>query len=118
MEVEDFVAWKPQPFPYGPSLVPGKDAEYLFNNFADLVREYEDKVSFVAERLAGKQVRELERLATAFYVTYPGVEVAKRADFITELKPHISHDEAASALRELDELVCADAAVGARALSA
>ena len=55
--------------PYGPSLAPSESAERLFSNFERTRRLYRPAVEFVADRLAGCKVVDLERLATALYVT-------------------------------------------------
>jgi len=53
-------------------------------------------------------VSELERLATALYVTQeinPKGSSEFRAQRITELKPHISMEEALTAVKEIDEII-------------
>ena len=36
MEAEDLAQWQPQRFPYGPSLLPGRDHDYLRRHYANL----------------------------------------------------------------------------------
>jgi len=104
MEADHFIRWQPQ-FPYGPSLIPGASAEQLLSQFPSKPREYETQ-EFVARKLAPHRVADLERLATALYVTHEGSRTAKdRAARIYELKPHISIAEAQRAVGELDQLI-------------
>jgi hypothetical protein len=62
----------------------------------------------VAERLARKNVADLEKLATALFVTQAraGVtEPAARAEEIHKLKPHISPEQARAAVVFVDRMV-------------
>jgi hypothetical protein len=105
MEAEDLIAWQPRN-PYGPSLVRGCDASYLDKRFGNVPERYIGQINFVAERLADKSVKELERLATALYVTRdPNTESAFRAQRIVALKPHIAFAEANAAVQTIDELI-------------
>ena len=54
---------------YGPRLATTDQAAYIQGLYSKTVQKYEDSVSFVAQKLGKKGVAELERLATAFYVT-------------------------------------------------
>jgi hypothetical protein len=55
-------------------------------------------------------VAELEKIATAFWVTRecPACPADERAQQIVELKPHISIEESQKALSEM-EILCRDA---------
>ena len=57
------------------------------------------KLEFVARELGGRQVVELERLATAWYVTVDSSEAGAedRARSVNALKPHIAIEDARSA---------------------
>ena len=81
-----------QPYPYSPSLVVTSAGEKLCRRYPITLRRYGESISFVAKRLGDKGVGELERLATAFYVTSElGRKVAseKRASRLHDLKPHV-----------------------------
>jgi hypothetical protein len=56
------------------------------------------------EKLAGRGVKQLERLATALYftVTTDGLSVEGRAAKIRDVKPHITAEEARKAVEEVD----------------
>lgn len=97
---------------YGPKYIPGKLAEVVKERFPKTIATYQPKIRFLAERIGGKRVPELERLATAFYVrqtSSPGASVSDRASALVELKPHIDRDDARRATEEIDRL-CAEVA--------
>jgi hypothetical protein len=105
MEADHFIRWQPQ-HPYGPSLIPGESADQLLSQFPAKPREYEAQVEFVARKLAPHRVADLEKLATALYVTQEGNRTVRdRAARIYDLKPHISVAEAQRAVGELDKLI-------------
>ena len=65
-------------------------------------------VKFVADKLGGKNVTELERLATALFVTREiniDNSIESRAQCIHKLKPHVSLDEARDAIRVVDTFI-------------
>jgi hypothetical protein len=104
MESEQFVTWEPKPFPYGPTMMPGKNAELLLT-MANSPKRYRQQIEFVAEKLACKHVTDLERLATALYVTYePGLSPEQRPARINGLKPHVTLQAAIAAVEEIDRL--------------
>lgn len=104
MEAEDLIAWEPRR-PYGPTLVRGSDADYLDRHFGLVGERYSRQVDFVADRMADKGVRELEKLATALFVTGEGSDVSKRAARIVELKPHIALTEALESVQTVDRWI-------------
>jgi hypothetical protein len=104
MEGEDFIKWEPKPLPYGPSIVPGKGFPALLA-FARSAKRFHKQVDFISERLAKKNVTDLERLATALYVTLEdGSSERDRVARLTSLKPHIPTSESLEAVREIDNL--------------
>ncbi|GIW90161.1 MAG: hypothetical protein KatS3mg109_0593 [Pirellulaceae bacterium] len=91
---------------YGPSIVPGEAAESLKRRFPKTLKRYEHQIEFIAKKFGEKTVTELERLATALYVTKklgPQADVSTRAQRIHALKPHVSFDQAERAVRTVDE---------------
>ncbi len=97
---------KPQP-PYGPSLEPGPSSEAVMERFPRTREQYAKQIDFVANKLAERNVVDLERLGTALYVTKenPGSDAAARARLIHELKPHISEQAARDTVEQVDELL-------------
>lgn len=94
--------------PYGPRIVPTDRSEYIQGIFSRTMKDYDDKIEFVAESLGDKGVADLERLATALYVTQrarAGTSGDARAKEINRLKPHISVERAGAAVEEVDRIV-------------
>ncbi len=106
MRAEGFLAWEVRALPYGPSLKEGELADALKRQFSAAAKRYEKQIEFVAKRLGGKDVKTLERFATAIYVTLD-MEAPReeRAARIHKLKPHVSIPEAELAVKEADEFL-------------
>jgi hypothetical protein len=66
---------------YGPSIVPTKFGERVFSVNEENIRGYSPFVDFLADWFATSDVRYLEKIATAYYVTTknPRVPAAERA---------------------------------------
>ncbi len=90
-------------YPYGPRILPGEGWADLKENYPETLGRYANQIAFLGKWLGNKGVAELERLATALYVTKE-LEIApdQRVTKIHELKPHVSLEEAEMALSELD----------------
>jgi hypothetical protein len=104
MRALQYADWRPNPHPYGPTLVEGELAATL-KRFTKEPVEYRAKISFVAEWLGPKRVAELERLGTALYVTLEDSVAQDRAARICELKPHVTSADAQAAVAELDTMM-------------
>jgi uncharacterized protein YwgA len=112
MRAEGFMAWEVRPFPYGPSLKEGELGPALKRQFSAAAGRYKKQIEFVAKKLGSKDVKALERFATAVYVTLDSQTPAQeRAAKINKLKPHVSIPEAEQAVREADEFLNEAAAV-------
>ncbi len=87
--------------PYGPSLWPTENAQKLLDRFPTTLAAYDSALRFVAERLGGKNVASLERLATALYVLRQMPSPAREtlAREIHRLKPHVPYEDALAALQ-------------------
>ncbi len=97
-----------QPYPYGPSFINGKGSKLIKKLYPRTLKKYDPMVKFIADKLSGKNVAELERLATALYVTREintDNSIESRAQCIHELKPHVSLYEAREAVRVVDILI-------------
>ena len=91
--------------PYGPSLLPTKTGQDFLNRYPKTRGKYAEKIQFIAEKIGTMGVADLERLATALFVTLNEKEVGKSREIrITELKPHIKIDEAAEAVKKFDAI--------------
>lgn len=93
-----------RPVEYGSTFEPGDQVAYLERHSAAAIEEHRNAVDFVVNHLAGRGVKQLERLATALHFTTTTGEgsVEGRAAMIREVKPHITADEARKAVEELD----------------
>jgi len=107
LRVYELFRLEPRPIPYGPSLRPTANAEELKSYYPRILHKYSVHLNFVAARLDGKGVAELERLATALWVTLESDEASQEARVhrISELKPHVLKEHALAAVRELDDMI-------------
>jgi hypothetical protein len=93
-----------RPMEYGSTFEPGEQVAYLEKHGATAIEQYRGAVDLVVKNLAGRGVKQLERLATALYFTTTTEETSadRRAAMIREVKPHITEDEARKAVEEVD----------------
>ena len=94
--------------PYGPRIAPTAQGEYIQRSCSKTLAKYDHRIAFVAEKMGSKNVVDLERLATALFVTQKAAgdaTVDDRAAELTRLKAHIRRQYAVAAIRELDEIV-------------
>jgi hypothetical protein len=71
------------------------------------MQKYGPRLDWIAEQLSDSRVIELERLATAMWVTRQlgeDASVQARAEAVNELKPHVSVEVAAKAVQKIDAL--------------
>jgi hypothetical protein len=95
-------------WPYGPRIVPKDLSEYIQKTYSKTLTKYENSIDFVAKKLGNQGVADLERLATALYVTLStatGTPVNERAQELTRLKPHIAPESAQIAMEEIDKII-------------
>jgi hypothetical protein len=104
MRAQGFFQLEPQ-YPYGPSLIAGAKGELLSTAFRQAVEQYVKGILFVTQRLGAKTVAELERTATALYISLREPLVADVAERLTSLKPHITLPEARAAVVEAEQIV-------------
>lgn len=91
---------------YGPRYDPGDNAAVVRSKFPKTIRRYRPQIDFLAAKVGNKDVADLERFATAFYIRRQfggSLPVKKRAQKLAELKPHIPLDKAIAATTEIDE---------------
>ena len=84
---------------------PGPDHDYLQRHYSDFLNGYQRQIEFVADCLASRDVKDLERLATALYITLEGGPPAERPTKLNALKPHVHIEDATKAVQELDAVV-------------
>jgi len=93
--------------PYGPSFTVTADGRRLMERHQKAIAQFEREMSFVVDRLADKNVAELERLATALFLTLRDGQrdERSRAEALHAVKPHISEDDAMQAVRTVDKWI-------------
>jgi len=105
MEAERFIKWQAAQPPYGPSLRSGPMSLTLSHQFGSAVSKFKVQIDFVAAHLGRKNVSELERIATALFVTQEEqVQTSDRMNRIKELKPHIELPKIREAIEEFDKM--------------
>lgn len=94
--------------PYGPSIITTPEAAVLKERFPKTLGAHRERIAFVARTLGDKGVVELERLATALYVTDKREDgrqsVTERAKKVNKLKPHVELVLAKQAVEDIDRL--------------
>lgn len=92
---------------YGPRLTVTERGEQLEQSLATTLNRYDQDLDWVADTLNRRGVVELERLATAMWMTrqHDDASPERRANALVEVKPHISYDQALAAVEEIDRLL-------------
>ncbi len=106
MRADELLRLVPQP-PYGPSFVPDEGSKLVQKLYPKTLRRYFKHIEFVADIIGNKNVSDLESLATALYVSVSmehKEEIAKRAQHLKRLKPHLNDEKALSAVRNVDKI--------------
>jgi uncharacterized protein YwgA len=107
MRADGLLELQKQPYPYGPRLAPTDAGEGLKTTYPKTLAKRRRAIGFVADHLGAKDVNELERVATALYVTVAARSATReiRANSIHALKPHVSIDRALEAVDEVDAML-------------
>lgn len=114
MRADRLVEREVQVPPYGPRFVVTDRGRELEARFARTMERYGGALDWVAERLRDRGVMELERLATALWVTRElggEASIEDRAGRLHQVKPHVSIADAADAVNEIDEMLTESSAV-------
>lgn len=107
MRADRLLERQPQPAPYGPRILVTDRGRELEERLGRTMERYGPRLDWVAERVGEKNVLDLERLATALWITreHPEADDETRATELTQIKPHVNRDAALTAVREIDELL-------------
>lgn len=107
MRAYGFLEVKLNPDPYGPSLCITELAKSLIRDFPKTLQKFNKAIRFIAETFGEKRVAELERLATALFVTQKDnlKNIDERANAIHKLKPHVSITQANTASRDIEMIL-------------
>ena len=87
--------------PYGPTLEAADEIQIPRND------SVQKRLEFIAQRLGRRGVGDLEKLATAVFVNRKygsQTPVERRAEILSNLKPHVSVEAARSAFVEADQI--------------
>jgi hypothetical protein len=92
---------------YGPRLTITPRGEQLEQSLATTLTRYAGDLDWIADVLNRRGVVELERLATAMWMTrhHEGSTAERRAEALVEVKPHFSFEQALAAVEEIDQLI-------------
>ena len=90
---------------YGPTIAPTPFGERVLETHVENISQYKGIINFLAEWFAANDVRYLEKIATAYYVTKknPRDPSIQRAKTINALKPHVDIVSAEEAVRIVDD---------------
>lgn len=107
MRADGLMKLEKQLYPYGPRLAPTESGEGMKVTYPKTLRSRQEGISFVSKHLGAKDVNQLERLATALWVTRHerGDSREERGRAIHCLKPHVSIESALEAVDELDVIL-------------
>ncbi|MBF0565957.1 MAG: hypothetical protein HQK89_12000 [Nitrospirae bacterium] len=108
MRADDLLKLEPQAPPYGPKIITTEQGRNFTKNFPKTLEKYNRQLEFIAEKLSDKGVSELERLATALYVTKrikTDCSIEERASELIRIKPHITPELAREAIEEVDKVI-------------
>lgn len=95
--------------PYGASFEQGDIGNVVTTRFPKTLNQLDQKIKFASKELSRKGVAELERFATALYVTLDepsgwDLTASERARLVYTLKPHVSPEAALIAVQGVDAL--------------
>lgn len=107
MRIDGLLERQPQPGGYGPRILASPAGVGLQQTYPRTMNRWNAAVEWIAERLGNLDVNELERLATALWVTRerPEDSVNERAEALTSVKPHIPRESAVRAVGRIDQLI-------------
>jgi hypothetical protein len=90
---------------YGPSIKLTKFGEKLYDANKQEIGKYAKVADFIANWFASKDVRYLEKVATAYFISSKHYRepVISRAMKLTTLKPHVDLADAEEAVRVVDQ---------------
>jgi len=93
---------------YGPRLLVSSRGRELEARFPRIAERYEAALDWIAGEIKDRGVIDLERLATAFWVTHQlgkDSPIDERAKELVKLKPHVPSAAATRSLEEADRLL-------------
>jgi hypothetical protein len=107
MRADELIKLEPR-WGYGPRIATTDRSKYIQGLYLKTLERYDERISSITDKLGDKGVADLERLATALYVTQHlgrGHSEDERATTLTKLKPHIAREDALAAITEVDGMI-------------
>ncbi len=104
---DDLLSTAPTNLPYGTSLCVTERGKQIEQLRKSLIEEHSEKLDQICQSFGRKNVRDLEKIATAVYVTQElgdSASAEDRAKRITYFKKHVSYADALAAVKEADEI--------------
>lgn len=107
MRADTLLTWQERPAPYGDSLMVAHLGHQMLDCLKSDITPYEKQIEYIATTINNRGVKDLERLATAFYVrnSCGMTSLEDQAEQIRQFKPHVTADEAKQAVQEIDRIV-------------
>lgn len=103
----EFLAAVPMQYPFGASLKVTDPGAKLIEMNSELISQFKSQIEFVSKEVGRGRVADLEKIATALYVTTELSRMApieQRAERIRHYKPHIKKEDAITAVECIDKL--------------
>jgi hypothetical protein len=106
MKASNLISYKFPREGYGPSIVTSDFADRLFDLHHEDVKKLQRYSQLVANWFGAQDVKYLERVATAYFVTtkHSREPVASRAKRVNSLKPHVDLQSAEEAVQIVDKM--------------
>ena len=107
LRADGLIRLEPQ-WPYGPRITATDQSKYIQRISSRTLAKYDGSIAFVANRLGAKGVKELEGLATAFFIkpnASAGLSIDDRSAQLQSLKPHLSLESARTAVEGVDQII-------------
>lgn len=92
---------------YGSSLIVTNWGKSIQKSYKDTLANYKEELDFIVNKLGDKNVIELEKLATALYITIKNSDESdnNKAKLISTIKPHIPISDAKNAVKDLNKIM-------------
>jgi uncharacterized protein YwgA len=109
MQADRFIERESRRPQYGPQLQVTERGMALEQRMTKTMARYGGDLDWVADWLGDRGVADLERLATAMWMTRhnAGTSAPERAELLIGVKPHIELVDAREAVQEIDRLLAA-----------
>jgi len=92
---------------YGPKILLGEYAKFLEERFEDFLKSKENKINFITKRFSSKTAKDLEALATMFYIVkYKNIpDERNQIKYLMEIKPWITNKIAKETYKNVNNII-------------